>query len=94
MVNNELLKISLSAAVPLWIERLKEQPYEQLIKRAGECGQIIAEKGDMLMFKSSKRGETARAFNALAEALAILAFSPGGVTFVGLHFEAVHLGAL
>ena len=32
--------------------------------------------------------ETAAAFNALAEGLACLAFSPGGVTFYGLHFEA------
>lgn len=47
----------------------------------------IGAHGDVLQF-GGKKGEAARAFNVLAEALALLSFSPGGVTFAGMHFEA------
>jgi hypothetical protein len=87
---SELLKISLSAAVPLWIERLRSVPWDRLEARAREAAQVVAEKGDIIQYRSKKPGETAKAFNALAEGIAILAFVPGGVTFSGLHFRARH----
>lgn len=34
-----------------------------------------------------KPGQVARAFNAVAQALALGALQPGGVTFGGMHFE-------
>lgn len=87
--NAELLRISLSAAVPIWILQLQRvSSPEDIIKRASRCGQIIAEKGDIIQFRSKKKGESAMAFNALAEGLACLAFAPGGVDFMGMHFEA------
>ncbi len=85
--NAGLLRITLMAAVPLWIERLAHKNYDEILARARECGQIVAEKGDIIQFKSKKRGETAAAFNALAEGLACLAFTVGGVRFMDLHFE-------
>lgn len=85
-----LLELALSAAVPLWIEEFRHIPIETLLIQAREAGQVVAEKGDIIQFKSEKKGESAKAFNALARGLAIMAFVPGGVKFLGLHFEALH----
>jgi hypothetical protein len=60
------------------------------MERARVCGETIVWKGDVLQFGSKKRGEAAKAFNALAEGLAALSFCEGGVTFLGLHFESTH----
>ena len=78
---------ALQAAVPLWIEKLKGEPFEVISSRALECGQHIAEHGDIILFKSKKKGESAEAFNRLAEGVACLAFMPGGIDIFGLHFE-------
>lgn len=83
----ELLRITLGAAVPLWIAELRKLTPEQRIALARECGDIVAAKGDVIQFRSKKPGETAKAFNALAKGIAALAFSPGGVTFLGDHYE-------
>ncbi len=82
-----LLYTALSAAVPLWILQAKKRP-PATTARLGELAQIIAEKGDVILYPSEKAGETAKAFNALAEALGELAFVDGGVDFGPLHFEA------
>lgn len=75
--------------MPLWIDRLKDRPVDYLIERARECGQVIAEKGDIIQFRSKKKGETARAFDALAQGLACAALVvPGGVTFLGVTWDA------
>lgn len=90
MGDSDLLRITLSAAVPLWVLRLRERPFAELLRRAPELGQVVAEKGDVVQFKGKKKGETAAAFNALAEGLAILSFMPGGVTFMEEHYENEH----
>ncbi len=89
-MNDHLLATALAAAVPLWIEDLRREPWEHLQKRAHECAQIVAEKGDIILYRSKKAGQTAEAFNALAEGIACLAFAPGGVTIFGQHWEAKH----
>ena len=86
----ELMRISLQAAIPLWQHRLRAMDWADVQRRAHEAAQVVAEKGDILQFKSKKRGETAAAFNALAEGVAALSFCPGGVTFLGDHWEADH----
>lgn len=43
---------------------------------------------EALMFDVHKPGLTTEAFNMATQALAILAFSPGGVEFMGVHYEA------
>jgi len=83
----ELLRITLQAAVPFWILKLKRRPREETIGRAHELAQVIAEKGDVIQFKGKTKGETAAAFNALAEGLACCSFAPGGITFMGDHWE-------
>lgn len=87
---SDLLRISLSCAVPLWIERLRARSWAYVEERARECAQVVAEKGDVIQFKSKKAGESANAFNHLAEGIACLAFAPGGVRFLGDHYVAFH----
>ena len=81
---------TLQLAVPLWIDRLSRLPWSDVMARARECGDVVAQKGDVLQFRSKKKGETARSFNALAEGLACLSFAQGGVRFNGAHWEARH----
>lgn len=83
----ELLKCSLSAAVPLWQEKLKLLPWPAIQKRAQIAADVIASHGDNILFRSKKKGETAAAFNSLAEGIAALSFAPGGIKIFGLHFE-------
>lgn len=49
--------------------------------------QLLAEKGDVLMYGGGRRGEAAEAFNHLAHALAVMSFLPGGVRFAGTCWE-------
>lgn len=86
----DLLIIALSAAVPLWIEKLKTRSWAELEERRQACVEIISSHGDNILFRSKKKGDTAEAFNALAEATAILSFVPGGIKAFGLEFKAVH----
>lgn len=88
MSTEDLLHASLAAAVPLWIEELRQLPAEEIIRRRRLCVDAIAHKGDLILYRSRKKGESAAAFNRLAEGLACLAFAPGGVTFLGMHFKA------
>lgn len=89
---SDMLRSVLGCAVPLWVMDLKKLPWPEIEKIAKESAQIVAEKGDVLQFKSKKKGETAAAFNALAKGLAALSFCPGGVTFLGDHYESKHEG--
>lgn len=84
-----LMRATLQVAVPLHIEEMKGMPWEQIEELAHGTAQIIAEKGDVAQFKSEKKGESAKAFNAIARGLAALSFCPGGVTFLGDHWETV-----
>lgn len=43
---------------------------------------------EQILFGSKRQGETATAFNAMAKAVAALAFVPGGVTVFNTHYEA------
>ncbi len=85
-----LMRATLQAAIPMWIERLRVQPWETVQARAHEASTIVASQGDIIQFKSKEKGATARAFNALAEGLAALSFCPGGVKFLGDHWIAEH----
>lgn len=80
----------LMLAVPLWAMRCQRMPLNELIKKCGDISQVIGEKGDIILFKTKKEGESAKAFNRLAEGIAILSFVPGGVTFMGTHYENIH----
>lgn len=79
-----LLRCHLSAFVPLVIhEYLLGQRVLRFPRH--DLAQIIAAHGDAILYRSP--GRTAQAVSALVEALATMAFVPGGVDFLGLHFE-------
>lgn len=84
-----LLKLHVEAMVPLAIHDLIRHggPTSWHQEQARELAWSIAECGDILIYKSDKKGETAKIMNKLIGGLAILAFQPGGITFLGLHFE-------
>jgi len=84
---DSLLSIALSAAVPLWIAQVRPN-IDAHIADAPRIAQVIAEKGDILQYRSKKKGESAAAFNDLAKGIAILSFMPGGVTCFGQHWES------
>lgn len=72
----------------MWMDRIKAIDFETILQRARICSQEIAEHGDNILYRSKKKGESAVAFNRLAEGIACLVFVAGGVTIFGLHFEA------
>lgn len=83
------LRLCLEASVPLWIERLRDRDPSYILERARECGQAVAERGDIIQWKSKKKGASAEAFNRLAEGLACCALvAPGGVQFLGVTWDA------
>lgn len=87
---SQLLAIGLSAAIPLRIAELKAKggPDDDDYERARQYSRTLAERGDVLMFRGGKPGEAAELFNRLAEAVAVMAFAPGGITLFGDHWEA------
>ena len=46
-----LLSSTLSIAVPLWIEQLRHAGWEHVEARAKACSQVVAEKGDVILFR-------------------------------------------
>lgn len=79
-----LIQMSLSAAVPLWILEFKSQGGPDF-SRVREYENVLVETGEAFLYRIP--GKTAAAFNAVAKAIATLAFVPDGITIFGLHFE-------
>jgi hypothetical protein len=94
VTDDPALAIALSAAVPLRILEYERSggPSPDDVERARRYANVLAEKGDRLLFRSKKPGETADMFNGLADAVAVMAFCPGGVTTFGQHYEATVKG--
>jgi hypothetical protein len=89
------LAIALASAVPLRILELRQVPagYLSYLLDAENPGwqdaaAAIVETGDVLLFAGGKRGESAALFNRLADAIALMAFLPGGISLFGQHWEA------
>lgn len=66
------------------------KPWTTLQKRTRHCQDVFEQSSEYILFRSKSPGESAAAFNALAEGVAILSFMPRGVTVFGLHFESQH----
>lgn len=88
--NSDVLRDHLDLAVRVWIDELRDVSPDGRAARADHCASIVAHKGDLLMFKSKKPGESAFVFNRLAEGIACAAFMPGGIRAFGLIFCAQH----
>lgn len=86
----ELLTATLQVAVPLAIREMKDWDDDIRMGYARGWGQYIAEHGDIILYRSGKKGESAKAFAVLARGLGALAYQPGGVTFLGEHFCTDH----
>jgi hypothetical protein len=84
-----LLSAHLSFAVPFAIAEMREcgGPTESDREFVAAFGQILAEKGDVLLY-GGRKGEATELVNQLVRALAVLAYQPGGVSVFGLSFEA------
>ena len=88
--NGELLRFALIMGVPNAMRDLHLQggPLDRDWEAARAFADTLAEKGDNLIYKSKKKGETAQLCAELIRTLAVMAFVPGGVTAWGLHFDA------
>ena len=82
-----LLAALLPLAVPLRIEALRHLPPARIEERRVAALDLLAHAGDGLLYRTP---ETRQAFVALVDALAILAFAPGGVAFAGWIWCADH----
>lgn len=82
--SKDLMMATLAVAVPMWIQRVRSWSPERRRTESESAAQIVAEKGDVLMY--SGKG-CAEAFNGLAKGLAILSFAPGGVKFCDERWE-------
>lgn len=83
------LPAALAVAVPFRILQFREAggPLDRDWESLNIVSQRIAEHGDTLLYGSKKKGEAARLFCDLVDALAIMAFVPGGVYVFGDHYE-------
>lgn len=81
----------LAVAVPLKIAEYRDRsggrPSQHDRDRVAATASEISGKGDRLIHAAPGEGGTAELFNRVADALAILAFQPGGVTFMGVQYE-------
>lgn len=64
-----LLALSLRTSVPLWMHQYRDLDKATLEFIARKCGAVLAEKGDVLLFRA-KMMSTAEAFNDVARGLA------------------------
>jgi len=90
---------ALAKAVPAWIETIAGLPG---LTRAVMRAQVEAELAEADLAGPPHWGdpgddaswETLGAFQALAKSLALDAYRPGGVTYLGMHWEATRAAAL
>lgn len=68
----------------------KGGPSERDFIRIRPFGQYIAEHGDIILFPTGS-GSDEEGLAKIVEGVAILAFAPGGITLLGLHFDASEL---
>lgn len=84
----------LGLAVPMWIDQMRAWHPDRRAYKGRELVEVIAYEqavaamADPEARGTAKKGEKGRAFNAIAQGLACLAYCPGGVVFAGHHWEA------
>ncbi len=81
-----LLRLHLSCAVPLEIANMEHCPgiLRALRGQRENLTELLGTYGEGVSFKTP---ETRHMIALLTQTLAMLAFEPGGVTFLGMHFE-------
>lgn len=87
MNRDQLLMLTLSAAVPLKIQEVRHWPDQTRVAAAQGLTDVIAEHGDDLQYG----GKDCRSrFGVLVRALGLCAYQPGGVLFGGVLWCATH----
>jgi hypothetical protein len=88
----QTLPLFLQATVPVLIAELAEAggAVEADLARVRGYASDFGTDADALLFR--REGKTGEMASKLVDALAVLAFQPGGVEFAGLHFEAQREG--
>ncbi len=81
-----LLPEMLAVAVPLWIMRYIEMGGPS-VEDMARCHVYEEMTSESILYRIGKPGQTAKAFNQVAESIAVLSFIPGGVTIFGNHWE-------
>ena len=85
MNDDVLLKSSLEVAVPLWIEAFKDYDWNELKRVMADSENVLSECAEGILYNI--KGKSAKAFNALAKAIAALSFVPGGIEIFGMKFQ-------
>lgn len=87
-----LLATWLEMAVPLEIARFEliggPRDWHLVYEFIQKVGNELAEKGDILQYGGGKKGEVAGIVARLGTTIAMLAFQPGGITFLGTKWVA------
>ena len=89
----DLLRDSLAMAVPLWILKVADWPASKRAEAVEVGVDLIASAAEGAVAPAERRRLDVRAatiFNVLARSLALMASSPGGVTFLGDHWCLDH----
>lgn len=76
----------LSARIHHWMEHFRTHGTGDI--DASAIAQTIGERGDVMLYGSKRKGEQVALIEQLAQGVAILSRCPGGVTFMGEHYES------
>lgn len=89
-----ITKACLGMAVPMWIDRMQYWRPAYREETAHKLAEVVAYEQSVAALcdtearGTARKGDLGKAFNAIAQGLACLAFCPGGVVFAGSHWEA------
>lgn len=83
-INKTLLTSSLEVAIPLWIETFKDYDWDEFKRIVNDSENVLSECAEAVLFRVE--GKSAKAFNALAKAIAVLSYCPGGIEIFGMRF--------
>lgn len=89
MNDQATLTMALQLTVPLWIDELRSLRPDVRAATMAEwraLARTALPRADVMLYGGSKSGMATEIFNGLARGLAVLAHSPGGVGFAGLHW--------
>lgn len=85
----EHLRSMLALAVPGLQQKIAKTWHPaKRAARAAICARELGQRGDVLLFGGRRSGQAALAFEYLSEAVALASLQEGGVSVLGLHFEA------
>lgn len=85
---NSLLSTMLQVAVPLRMRELRQVgPTARRLQLERLRNSDLPYRLEYVLHRGPKEGDSARAFNDLATAIALLSFAPGGVSTFGTRYQ-------